>query len=94
MTHWLLHFLGVDNEAGRPYAWWSGSGSVIVPWVMQVAAIGLLFWWHHQCHVSGCYRYARRTTAAGERACTKHHPEGKRTAEDIRTAHDITKAAR
>lgn len=43
--------------------------------------------WHHQCGVGGCYRYARRTTAAGERACPKHHPHPERTVEDLHAAH-------
>jgi hypothetical protein len=89
---WLLHFLGVDNEAGHPYAFWSGSGSVLLPWVMQAVTLGLLVWWHHQCGVDGCYRYARRTTAAAERACRKHHPERRRTVRDIHAAHHAAKA--
>lgn len=89
---WLLGFLGVSSEAGRAYAWWSGSGSVIVPWLMQSLTIALLFWWHHQCHVGGCYRYARRTTAAGDRACRRHHPEPEKSAGELHAAHEAAKA--
>lgn len=85
--HLLAHFFGLDDLAGPIYGFWSGSGSVILPWLMQCFTIGLLFWWHHQCHVDGCYRYARRGTAAGERACQRHHPHPRRTVEDIHAAH-------
>ena len=86
-ARWLAHWLGLDNVSGPIYAWWSGSGSVILPWIVQVLIIILLFWWHHQCGVDGCLRYARRTTAAGERACWVHHPVQGRTAADIHAAH-------
>lgn len=89
--HWLLHVLGVDSEAGTAYAWWSGSGSVIVPWLMQAATLALLFAWHHQCQVDGCHRYARRVTAAGDRACRRHHPEPEGSAEDLHAAHRAAK---
>ena len=84
---WLAHWLGLDNVAGRIYAFWSGSGSVVIPPFLSALIILAAFWWHHQCTVHGCYWYARRTTAAGERACWKHHPHKKRTAGDIRAAH-------
>lgn len=89
----LLVFLGLTNVSGRAYAFWSGAGSVLLPWIMQAGTIALLFWWHHQCHVHRCCRYARRATAAGERACGRHHPEGRRTAADIRAAHHRARTA-
>lgn len=92
--HWWPHvrnesfvLLGSRNEAGAWYGFSSGSGSILLPWLMQALTIGLLFWWHHQCGVDGCYRYARRTTAAGERACWRHHPSPRRTVQDIHHAH-------
>lgn len=88
---WLYGVLGL-NMAGAVYAFWSGSGSVLIPMAVQMAIFLLLLWWHHQCHVTGCYRYARRTTAAGERACERHHPEQARTVEDIHAAHHAAKA--
>lgn len=86
MTFWL-YILGLTNVAGRPYAFWSGSGSVLLPPLIQLGGIALLAWWHNRCHVTRCWRYARRTTAAGERACRRHHPEPRRTVEDIHAAH-------
>jgi hypothetical protein len=37
--------------------------------------------------VHRCYWYARRTTAAGERACFRHHPDPVRAAKDLHAAH-------
>ena len=91
MTLWLLGVLGVTNEASRAYAWWSGSGSVIIPLAVQLAIFGVVWWWHNQCGVHGCYWPSRQKTAAGERACWKHHPEPKRTVEDIHAAHRAAK---
>ena len=51
----LWHFLGLDNVAGFAYAFWSGSGSVIIPPILNVAGLGTIYWWHHQCHEPGCY---------------------------------------
>jgi hypothetical protein len=90
--HWLSHWLGLDNVAGPIYAFFSGSGSVFLPPVLSVLGVAAVFWWHHQCHVHHCYRYARRLTAANERACGKHHPEPKRTVHDIHRAHHAAKA--
>lgn len=91
--HWLSHWLGLDNVAGAVYAWWSGSGSVVLPWLLNALTFAGLFWWHHQCSVHGCWWYARRTTAAGEKACWLHHPNRKRTVEDVHAAHHERLAA-
>lgn len=84
---WLAHWLGLDGVAGAIYAFYSGSGSVILPPLLTGAVVGAGFWYHHQCSVHGCFWYARRTTAAGDRACFRHHPSPKRTAEDVHAAH-------
>jgi len=95
LWHLLVHATGCDYGApyGRwvPYDFWSGvSGSFLVG--VTVWALG--FYWHNQCGVHGCYWYARRTTAAGERACWKHHPHPKRTVEDLHAAHHAVMRAR
>lgn len=88
LWHWLVHAAGCD--AGAPYGtfvpadFWAGiAGSFFIGLVVWVPG----FWWHNQCSVHGCYWYARRTTAAGERACWAHHPQPKRTVEDLHVAH-------
>jgi len=90
---WLAHVLAIDSLTDRWAAWWDGAGSVLVPYVLSAATFGAIFWWHHQCAVQGCYWYARRTTAAGERACWRHHPHKKRTVKDIHDAHHAAVAA-
>ena len=82
MPHWLLVFLGLNSASGRSYLLWSGALSDA-----GILAALVAFYIHHTCHVGGCYWYARRTTAAGERACWKHHPHKRRTAADIHAAH-------
>jgi hypothetical protein len=79
--------LAIDSMTTPFYAFWSASGSVFVPLLMQALVVGLAFWWHHQCEVHRCHRYARRTTAAGERACSRHHPASKPSARDLHDRH-------
>ena len=84
--------VGNRDEGGGYYGAWSGffGGLQVFEW----AVLGALIWWHHQCGVHRCYWYARRTTAAGERACWKHHPHPRRTVEDMRAAHHAALKAR
>lgn len=82
---------GARDEAGGWYGFHSGLGGAA--YVSVPVFLGA-FWWHHQCHVSGCFWYARRLTAAGERACWVHHPRKKRTAQDIHDAHHEALKAR
>ena len=91
LQRWLAYETGSRNSATPPpdYNFFSGVGSVILPPVLNGLALAVVFWWHHQCHVDGCFRYARRTTAAGDRACRRHHPDGKLTAAAVRTRHHL-----
>jgi len=75
---------GSRNEAGGWYGFHSGFGGATY---ITLPVVLTAFWWHHQCHVTGCYWYARRITAAGERACSRHHPHPERTVEDLHAAH-------
>jgi hypothetical protein len=94
VQHWLAVYTGSSNTPGTPpnYNFNSGFGSILIPLAVQLAVFGAAFWWHNQCHVDGCYWYARRKTAAAERACWKHHPHQRRTVEDIHAAHHAAKA--
>jgi hypothetical protein len=89
VQRWLTVHTGSSNMPGTPpnYNFFSGSGSILLPWIGQGLIVGLLFWWHNQCGVHGCYWYAQRTTAAGDRACRRHHPNQRPTVEDIHAAH-------
>ena len=86
MAHWLWFHAGLDDGTDAWYLFPSGWGSILLPWL----GVYLAMLWHHQCHVTRCYRYARRTTAAGERACHKHHPDRRKlTAEELRRRHHL-----
>lgn len=86
---WTAAHTGSINAPGTPpeYNFFSGFGSIILPPVLNGVAVGAVFWWHHQCGVHRCYWYARRVTAAGERACFLHHPDKRRTVRDVHDAH-------
>jgi hypothetical protein len=89
VRRWGAVHTGSLNSPGTPpnYDFFSGFGSIILPPLLNGLAVGAVFWWHHQCGVTGCYWYARRKTAAGEPACWRHHPEHRRTAADLHAAH-------
>ncbi len=54
MSHFLLHWLGLDNASGAQYLFWSGIfGDVTI----FAAGIGLYF--HNQCHDETCKRWGR-----------------------------------
>lgn len=71
----------------------SGFLSIVLPLAVQLTVFGFVYCWHHQCGVYRCYWPARRLTAAGDRACWKHHPAPRRTAGDVRRAHHAAVAA-
>lgn len=82
---------GSRNETGGWYGFHSGfGGAAYISLPVFLAAC----WWHNQCGVHGCYWYARRTTAAHERACFLHHPHRKRTVADLHAAHHAAVRAR
>jgi hypothetical protein len=89
--NWLVHILGIDNEAGRWYAFWSGAGSDIG----EVAILGgmVAFWRRHSCHVDSprfCWRPGtHQVVGTPYRTCKKHHPAvpERVTADHIASAH-------
>jgi hypothetical protein len=91
----LLTFLGVSNEAGRWYAFDSGSGAVILGDLPLLGGLILLIR-HHNCEIRGCPRIQlKRPTAAGHLLCRKHHPDtGSLTVEEAHAAHNAALAAR
>ncbi|HEX3706901.1 MAG TPA: hypothetical protein VHV76_09755 [Mycobacteriales bacterium] len=90
----LLTFLGVSNEAGRWYAFDSGSGAVILGDLPLLGGLVLIVR-HHNCEIRGCPRIQiKRPTAAGHLLCRKHHPEtGPLTVEEAHAAHHAAAAA-
>ena len=91
VVHWIAYATGSYNTSASPhnYNYNSGFGSIIEPPLITLAGVVALFWWHHQCHVGGCFWYARRVTAAGDRACWKHHPENQLSASGMLRRHRV-----
>lgn len=87
--HWLWVHSGLQSGNSAWYLFPSGIGSIIIPPILTGLTVLVGLWWHNQCHVHHCYRYARRTTAAGDRACRKHHPDKPLTAESLRQRHHL-----
>lgn len=72
MTHWLSHFLGLDNGSGPFYLWWSGFGANFGEITLITTA--LVWAKHHNCHTRGCYRLGHPHD--GQVWCRRHHPKG------------------
>lgn len=74
VLHWLAIHLGIDNESGQYYAWWSGAGSDAGELTLLTGA-GAVYW-HHQCHVDGCHRLGRHPIGnTGVKVCRRCHPD-------------------
>ena len=85
MWHAILVFFGVDNEAGKGYAFWSGIGCDLGIFGAIVAV-----YWKHTCHVHHCLRWARHPVGDGTLiVCRRHHPAvpNKITPEHVEQAH-------
>jgi hypothetical protein len=91
----FLNFLGVRTEAGRWYAFESGSGAIILGDLPLLGGLVLLIR-HHNCEIRGCPRIQlRRPTAAGHLLCRKHHPDpGPASVDEAHAAHRAALAAR
>lgn len=88
---WLAHILGIDNESGPIYAFWSGFGSDIG----ELAILGgmVTFYRRHTCHVNHprfCWRWgAHPVEGTPYKTCRRHHPAvpDRVSAEHIHAAH-------
>lgn len=66
--HWILHWIGLDDPSGPIYLFWSGfAGNV------GLIAAFIVWYWHHICHINGCYRFGFHQFDV-YRVCRKHHP--------------------
>jgi hypothetical protein len=88
--HWILTVTGTNNEAGRWYAWWSGSGADL-SYLTGSAAIVAHAARSRNCEVHGCWRLGRHKTAANHSVCRSHHPDDSLSAEDVLVAHAAAK---
>lgn len=68
MLHWFIQFVHPgEARKGGGYWFWSGIGSDT--WVI----LPLIYAWHHNCHVRGCWRLGHFDPNRGRPACHKHH---------------------
>lgn len=82
ITHFLVYVLGLDNEGGRWYAFWSGFGSDVSE-LSILGAVGVMVR-KHQCHYPRCPRIGRfRVPDKPWVLCHKHHPDGAPTKAEI-----------
>lgn len=90
LWHWVEVHTGTVNESGPYYGFFSGFGSDL----QEVAILGGLVTIarHVNCHQKGCWRIAHRSTAAGDRVCRRHHPDGHLTAEHIHERHHAARS--
>lgn len=91
--HWFQEVTGTNNGIpGHTPRWYNFSSAGLEFTAIGVAAT---FYWHHNCHQNKCPRWARYTTAAGDKVCKTHHPEMgpdfKMTALHIKRRHDKMK---
>lgn len=66
---WLVHVLGIDDETGRWYAFWSGFGGDVAI-LGGILAQPVIYLRHHNCHTARCWRPGH--PVAGIVACRKH----------------------
>jgi hypothetical protein len=69
----LAHFFGLDSLNDVPYAFWSGAGSVFLPFILQAVVFLPIYWYHHNCNHSGCPRIGKHHHNHF-RFCKYHHP--------------------
>lgn len=96
LGHWLQIHLGIANEPGPYYGFFSGSGSDFGE-IALIGAVGTLIaglWHKFNCHNEGCPRIGLHQLAGGTYVvCRKHHaaiighPHRKLSTEFLTAAH-------
>jgi hypothetical protein len=96
LGHWLQIHLGITDETGVYYGFFSGAGSDLGE-IALIGAIGTLIgglWHKFNCHNAGCPRIGLHQLAGGMYlVCRKHHtaiighPRRKLTTEFLAAAH-------
>lgn len=80
--HWLAHLLGLDDESGPFYAFWSGAGGDLA--LVTLPFTGYVLWRKHSCHVDWCWRVGRhRVEGTQWMVCRRHHPDDRLTHHDV-----------
>lgn len=89
---WFLHATGADNPSGVEYGFWSGWGSDLGEIALLAALYGIIR--NLNCHVKGCWRPGfHPVNGTAFKTCTKHHPLGGHTHQDILDAHEAANNA-
>ena len=77
MSHWLLHFFGLDSASGTAYLAWSG----VLSDLGEVTIVGgmLAIYRKHNCHRRWCWRFGHHdfmdeATGLTVKLCRKCHP--------------------
>jgi hypothetical protein len=76
LGHWLQVHLGIVNEPGPYYGFFSGSGSDFGQLTDFAALCALAAgWWHrNNCHAAKCWRLGVHPVAGGQYlVCRRHH---------------------
>jgi hypothetical protein len=78
LGHWLQVHLGIVDEAGPYYGFWSGFGSDIAE-LSILGATGTAVYQlvkKFNCHSPGCWRVGNHPAAGGQfMLCYRHHPD-------------------
>jgi hypothetical protein len=78
LGHWLQVHLGIIDEAGPYYGFWSGFGSDLAE-LSILGAIGTAVYQQvrkFNCHQPGCWRIGNHPAAGGQfMLCYRHHPD-------------------
>ena len=86
MGAFIAYILGIDNEAGPWYAFWSGFGSDMTEFLVLGGLYGM--WRKHNCHVKGCWRIGRHAVQGTTYiVCRRHHPHDAPSADKVLTEH-------
>jgi hypothetical protein len=78
VSDWLEVHLGIVNESGPYYAFWSGFGSDIAEFGILGALATALYQAvkRYNCHFPGCWRIGIHPAAGGQfHLCYRHHPD-------------------
>jgi hypothetical protein len=97
VSHWLLHWLGMDNPAGPVYLGLSGfvGDLTLLAGLVAFVAHAVVSYRHKNCHVRRCPRIAHLPVEGTPwRVCRKHSPAGAPTHQDVITAHKVASSAR
>src|SRR3954453_4586053 len=88
LGYWLQFHLGIVDEAGPYYGFWSGFGSTLA----EISALGAIGNGVYQlvkkfnCHQPRCWRVGNHAAAGGQfMLCYRHHPDyqGRRPGADL-----------